>query len=759
MPPRNVEATINVKLGELLRNRHPSWNHNNVHAEQTGTLRDHPGQRVDILVENPGGLPVAIETEFSAGPRLRREAEARLGKQLAATGETIEGSLSVVLPEELRTGDPAEVEASELRFATHQLTEGEQPVRWPEDGNEWLRGGIDRVADAIEHVSLSERRIAEGRRVLETCIHDGASLINRKAGEGAIKNIAAKLHQEQGEQTTRMATAILVNAFMFHAALEGEPGIPDRSGWTMDGTLRRNVLTAWREILRINYWPIFDIASKLLGHVPVRLATQLLETLIQAAERLAGIGTSTFHDLSGRMFQTLISDRKFLATFYTLPASACLLAELAVDRLKINWADPEAVSRLEVADFACGTGALITAAQRAVGRRHRRAGGDDRMLHSTMMEQTWVATDIMPAAAHLTASMLSSAHPGARYGSTRVYTMPYGDGEGLVGQIGALELMHENRRLSLFGTGARQVEGTRESDARDIRVLRESLDLVIMNSPFTRPTNHENTDVPRPSFAGLATSEAEQEMMSRRLKKMKGKFGHGNAGLASNFMDLAHNKLKPGGTLALVLPFAFVAGKSWKKARTALADHYESITVTSLAVHGTHDRSFSADSGNAECLVVATKAERGSTTRGRVHYRSLRHRPRSLLEGHENAYQIIAAVDASDLIGTINDGGLAGFREPAVARAMRGLMQGSLTLPRSTKVLNIAITEMSNVAQRGLLHRGINGIGPAGKPRGPFDIDPLTSVWQKTPTPARNLRRTATLSARFRPRNRPRRHH
>ena len=35
----------------------------------------------------------------------------------------------------------------------------------------------------------------------------------------------------------------------------------------------------------------------------------------------------------------------------------------------------------------------------------------------------------------------------------------------------------------------------------------------------------------------------------------------------------------------------------------------------------------------------------------------------------------------------------------------------------------------------------------------------VVSVWQKTPTPARNLRRTVTLSARFRPRNRPHRHY
>ena len=35
----------------------------------------------------------------------------------------------------------------------------------------------------------------------------------------------------------------------------------------------------------------------------------------------------------------------------------------------------------------------------------------------------------------------------------------------------------------------------------------------------------------------------------------------------------------------------------------------------------------------------------------------------------------------------------------------------------------------------------------------------IDSVCQKTPTPTRNLRRTATLSARFQPRNRPHRHH
>ena len=46
-----------------------------------------------------------------------------------------------------------------------------------------------------------------------------------------------------------------------------------------------------------------------------------------------------------------------------------------------------------------------------------------------------------------------------------------------------------------------------------------------------------------------------------------------------------------------------------------------------------------------------------------------------------------------------------------------------------------------------------------GKLWNEFIARSLPSVWQKTPTPARNLRRTGTLSARSGPRNPPHRHH
>ena len=124
---------------------------------------------------------------------------------------------------------------------------------------------------------------------------------------------------------------------------------------------------------------------------------------------------------------------------------------------------------------------------------------------------------------------------------------------------------------------------------KDFPVEHESFDLVIMNPPFTRPTGHEaaKIGVPVPSFAGFDTSKDEQLAMSRKLRAQSKLFGHGNAGLASEFMDLAHDKLKPGGVLALVLPFAFVSGQAWSKAQETLSRWYRDIHVVSIATTGT----------------------------------------------------------------------------------------------------------------------------------------------------------------------------
>ena len=255
-------------------------------------------------------------------------------------------------------------------------------------------------------------------------------------GEGPLAQISIDLHQEAGEQTERMAVAICVSAFVFHVAIEGQQHIPPvpLAGSIDKGTF----LSKWKAILEINYWPIFSIARDLVEELPIKAVAPVMNCIAESISGLAQLGATTYHDLTGRMFQTLITDRKFLATFYTLPESACLLAELAVDRLDVDWSDRAAIEGLRIADFACGTGALLSAAQRAVYRRYRRAGGNDKVLHRPLMEHVLTGLDVIPAATHLTCSMLSSAHPSLAYGESQIHTMPYGIGGHRGGGVGDL---------------------------------------------------------------------------------------------------------------------------------------------------------------------------------------------------------------------------------------------------------------------------------------------------------------------------------
>ena len=740
--PRQREEILNAELGKQLIARHPSWNEANVHIDSTETIRGRAGLKIDVLVENPGGQPVAIETKFYAskvGVALREQIEERMGLTIDQTGSVIESGISVVYAPGLTSSG---VGAARLRYAVHQLGVDGEAKRWPNKDADWIEGSIDDLADAVEVVSLSEKRIRLGEQLLSNGVQDASARLRTGAGDNGYGSaLAHALHQEHGEQTTRMAVAIVVNAFVFHYAIEGQSGIPDVSyGLGRTGYKKGKVIESWDQILAVNYWPIFSIAREILETIPTRLANPLLDTASEVAEELLTVGATTFHDLAARMFQTLIADRKLLATFYTLPESACLLAETAASMLGVDWTDQQAVASLKVADFACGTGTLLSATQRAMYRRIRRAGLDDESWHRLFMEQILVGTDIMPSAAHLTASMLSSAHPAVGYEKSLIRVLPFGLDEELselrqidrnTAYIGALDLRMEQFGHSIFteagvGTqmalGGKRMTATGATDSdvgRDFPVEHSSFDLVIMNPPFTRPTGHEarKVGIPVPSFAGFETSSDEQFAMSKKLKSQPKLFGHGNAGLPSNFMDLAHDKLKPGGVLALVLPFAFVSGQAWSKAQLSLARWYKDIIVVSIAAAGTTSTSFSADTGIPECLVLARRRTRASAGKGAptVRYANLTRRPQSLIEAHELARSIS---QGRTIKGTFRDSGAAGIQDNEVGEVLTSLRRGWLDLPRASGIRSFPIVEMGNLAQRGLYHMDINGAGG----RGAFDI-------------------------------------
>ena len=772
--PRTNEVAFNVELSNVLRTKHPRWR-DHIRAEQQAVVRA-AAKRPDIVIHPPGGIPVVLETEFEPARSVEEDAQARLGQVLQLNGDQIEQTIAVRIPKALRQKPQADlkqhIEKAKFRYCTYSLQEEAPAVRWPATG--WLVGSIDDLASCIENVSLSERLLDDGTRTLEQSIGEAAGKLRETAGTHALEEMAEALHQEDGEQTSRMAMAIVANALVFHTAIVGAHGIEtiDDLRTSVRGEVSKSrLLKCWQYILdEINYYPIFHIASKLLRPIPDGTANAVLNRLAWTTNELAGLGATTMHDLSGRMFQRLIADRKFLATFYTLPASAALLGELAVDRLETDWADPDALTRLQVADLACGTGALLSAAYRALATRYRRTGGDDQALHRQMMEGTLIASDIMPAATHLTASMLSSAHPGTTFGRTCVYTLPYGqrsDERGRDIALGALDLIGYDTAPSLFGTGIHVAEGagagSEAEGSQDMILPHATADLVIMNPPFTRSTNHEIAEVPVPSFAGMGKTPNEQQAMANRLNEIRRRLanpaGHGNAGLGSNFVDLAHVKTKPGGILALVLLASCVSGGSWRGVRHLLEHEYEDLAILTIATYGQTDRAFSADTGMAEAIVVATKKREGSKGSKEALFVNLRHRPRSLAEAFEMARAVChispqdrqgqLCVGDSEAIGTyirapLSQGGCASLCETTLADAGIGLVEGMLRLPRGYAT-ELPTTRLGAIGKKGLLHRDISGKTSNGGPRGPFDIVSIQGVPEYPVLWSHNAKRERSL--------------
>jgi len=772
----NTEPTINNRLAECLRQRHPEWRGDAIVSEQTGVLLDEPLKKPDVLIRS--GAPVIVEAEIAPATTVDHDAIERLNRSVEGAALPVEAAVALVYPGRFRNAvresdlDAALADADDLEWRIFYASETGTPPMFPASGS--IRGGVDELAAAVETLTISPRHVEEAADTLARAVVEASAILNGLS-DGCRQEIGACLHQAPDPQTMRMAAAVIADAFLCQTAIaEGcsTPNIDATRSRSRNRVLhKRHVLDVWHEILIVNYYPVFSLASSVLTVVPDNKAGAVCDRLAAAAQDLATAGAVEVQDLAGQMLGRLIADRKFLATFYTRPASAALLAELAASRLKVDWSDPTAIAGLRIADLACGTGALLSAAYRRVAARHRRRGQDPAQVHREMMRQSLIGADVMPAAAHLTTMMLSAAHPAKPFDACEIHVVPYGltsPGRDLLeaGQeedletkhvrLGSLELMAKDQTGSLIGQESTRLagqEGSVREDDTAFELSAGSVDLMIMNPPFTRPTGHESAKVgvPVPSFAGLSTSAAAQKKMSQRLKRLRPpdhSAGHGNAGLASDFIDLAHNKVRPGGVLALILPAQVIAGESWTNARKLLRDRYSDIVVVTIAAtESSTSRAFSADTGMAEAIIVATRntdtLTLGEPATDTATYAVLHRRPASLLEALETVRAIQSVCGepgtqplriGNNRIGWLAEadfgpearGHPASVLSPDVADAAKSLSAGeNVRLPRvrAQPLRTVALRDLGN---RGPYHLDINGAppSPGRPPRGPFDVNP-----------------------------------
>jgi hypothetical protein len=448
------------------------------------------------------------------------------------------------------------------------------------------------------------------------------------------------LTASERQSVSRIAGLTVVNAMVFQEVLAGY----DRRVEPLRKTLEASDPVSafcdhWLFILQqINYVPIFKVAREVL------LALASGADVDKAVRSLAGKALDIVrqraalrHDLMGRVYHRLLTEAKYLGTYYTSVPAATLLLKVALDPAKstIDWSDLEALSpNIRIADLACGTGTLLMAAAETAADNYVRACAekgvrpDVRRLHEVLVEHVIHGYDVLPSALHLTASTLAIRAPDIVLQQMGLYSLPLGGPHHRLGSIEFLRGRQVSITVDLFGQTAAYSRVTGKGDAPQPAASLPDLDLCVMNPPFTRSVGGNLL------FGSLP--EGERKAMQRELSKLVRAptvRASSTAGLGSVFVAAGDKFLKGGGRMALVLPKALLSGVAWGETRGLFRLRYELEYV--IVSHEPDRWNFSENTDLSEVLVVGRKmhpVQVGKVEPGRVTCVNLWKNPTTVFE-------------------------------------------------------------------------------------------------------------------------------
>ena len=634
------EEGVNVLLNQTLRG----------HGLAARAERRRRNAIPDIQVALKTGDAVLLECKWDDSAAAL---EAQLDERLEQSPDAL-AVVGVLYPESLKYAEDTQfaLEAAELRWWLH----GTRGERLPDIR---MRSGTPRdLADQLRVLPLELEgvdRVVAAAGVVEYGVEQAAQQLAKHARlSRRIADIIAQTDQEKNRAAAlRIGCLVVFNALAFQNRLSAEDGDVQTVGESWRNGLD-GLYDAWRYICdNIDYVPVFELAADIIDTLrdgPAELHEAALLPLIKAMEdtsRLEG------HDLSGRLFHTLLTDAKFTGAYYTSVPAATLLARLVFQDWPkgVDWSDHEFPASLNVADLACGTGTLLMAVASEAERRHTAAGGQNAAaLHKAMVEQALHGYDVQLSAVHFAATSLAMLNPHIQFDRMNLYVMPLGVEGGNV-SLGSLDFLGQDEvavqfALSDDDTGVATVEAERVSGSgsrgvdEGVTARLPDLDLAIMNPPFTRSVGGNLL------FGSLPQSER-RRLQTELSARLKARQASATAGLGAAFVAAATPKLRPSeGRLALVLPLTVCTGPSWRQTRALIERDFTLDTV--IASHDPLRWNFSDSTDLSEALIIATrKPAEGNSTEHRATFVNLWQNPAGVLDAHRVAQAIADTTPAN----------------------------------------------------------------------------------------------------------------
>ena len=310
---RSHESVLNIMLARIFRER---CGLNAVSETLQG------GPQPDILIRLSQG-PIIVETEFEPASTVEADALSRFGMEI--DGRKIQNTFAVTVPAALRTANQARLFE---RMASATLVWQE----WRGDGTSGpkLSGTPLELGEVIRRTTPPAGNLDEAVDALDEGARRAGSLLY--SSPGTLGRVAKIFNTDPGDEVANMAALVVINAMIFQERLaSSEVAFQPVSAARLEGRFSKmRLLQLWEHILDIDYYPIFGMARDVVEKLSDVEASAVLSECARTAADLMGMGAVGRHDLAGRIFNRLISERKLLAAFYTSIPASTLLAGLAL---------------------------------------------------------------------------------------------------------------------------------------------------------------------------------------------------------------------------------------------------------------------------------------------------------------------------------------------------------------------------------------------------------------------------------------------
>ncbi|MGC8569664.1 MAG: hypothetical protein ACP5LW_06650, partial [Nitrososphaeria archaeon] len=601
----------------------------------------------------------------------------------------------------------------------------------------WFTVDVPALADVIRYATeylVQESEVEEEIGKIEQKVD---SFVQSLKGRGVYKRVYDVMYKLYGMQSptdeeivfSQAALSLLLTATFYERIRNAHPQLSPLGDYIERHEALEGFKMALDDLMRIDYEEAIKLAREILDALPSD-ATLRVKELAEEGIRIAQNRALLRRDFAGRVYHKITGDmavRKGFATFYTTVPAAYLLSTLAVRSLlglegdlksladKVNM--EELISRaqgIKVADFACGSGTLLTASYSALMHtlialaHYKGSDVDFDWIGKRIIEDGIYGVDALKYASQIAAINLALVGP-RNILKENVHTIYLGYiKDWKQAWLGSLELLRNGRSVGglwawvddgLSGIvdrmGLHETEGKFE--------IPDRFDLVIMNPPFTRATGRAESfesessggrglfgfiadesarkvmleayedlrERVRSDLIKLARSLAESENLPDVIRKIISGDGDefrqylsiGQAGEGLLFLYLAYRYVRPGGVIAFVLPRNVLSGVSWFLARALLAGkfHVKYIIVSSDAENGYN---FSEGTSLSEALIVARRVDSHEPNE-ETKFVVLTNKPKTtveaavladkLLSGSETAYSgaLVRSVSRSALLNTV----------------------------------------------------------------------------------------------------------